>query len=85
MYAIIGNDKQVAKIFKENKRDTWREKKLRLVMQEKLSEEQMQQITWSQDIIYDGNELAGNIMPKLVNASSFMELYMKKNMIYGFA
>lgn len=78
VHAIIGNDKQVAKIFKVNKRDTWREEKLRLMLEKKLSEEQMRQITWPQDVIYNRDGFAGYIMPKLINASSLTELYTEE-------
>ena len=78
VYAIIGNDKQVAKVFKVNKREPWREEKLRLMMQEKLSEEQMRQITWPQDVIYSDGEFAGYVMPKLVHTSSLTELYTEE-------
>lgn len=78
IYALIRNENQVAKIFKEGKRDALREEKLRLMMLEKLSEKQIRQITWPQDVIYDQNGFAGYIMPKLVNASSLTELYTEE-------
>lgn len=78
IHAVIGNDEQVAKIFKENKRDACREEKLRLMIQEKLSDWQLRQVTWPQDVIYDQNGFAGYIMPKLVNSSSLTELYTEE-------
>lgn len=78
VHAISGNGRQVAKIFKESRRDTWREEKLRLMMQEKLSEKQIEQVTWPQDVIYDQNGFAGYIMPKLVKSSSLTELYTEE-------
>lgn len=75
IHAIIGNSKQVVKIFKENKRDGHREEKLRLMIQKKLTELELQQITWPQDIIYDLSGFVGYVMPKLENDSSLTELY----------
>lgn len=75
LHFIHGNDKQVAKIFKQGKRDTQREEKLCLMVRTKLSEEQLKQVTWPQDVIYDKEGFAGYIMPKIENASSLTEIY----------
>lgn len=75
IYAIEKNDLQVAKIFKSERRNAQREEKLRLMVLKKLEEKQLQQITWPQDVIYDGNGFAGYVMPKLKEASSLTELY----------
>ncbi len=75
IHRIIGNDRQVAKVFKPGKRDSRREEKLRLMVQYKLSESQMEQVTWPQDVIYNQDGFAGYIMPKIEHASSLTQIY----------
>lgn len=65
----------VAKIFKTERRDPQREEKLRLMVQTKLTQDQLKQITWPLDVIYDNTGFVGYIMPKLQNLASLTEIY----------
>ena len=75
LHRIQGDDKHIAKIFKVDKRDAQREEKLRFMVQHRLSEEQLKQVTWPQDVIYDKDGFAGYIMPKIEYVSSLTEIY----------
>lgn len=75
IYRIVNNNQQVAKIFKKEKRDSQREKKLQFMVKTKLSEEQLKQITWPQDVIYDKEGFAGYIMPRLEKSESLTAIY----------
>lgn len=75
IHRIFNNNHQVAKIFKQEKRDPQREKKLLFMVETKLSEEQLKQITWPQDVLYDRNGFAGYIMPKLEKSESLTAIY----------
>lgn len=80
IHLIRGNDRQVAKIFKIEKRDAQREQKLKLMVQmNKFTEEQLKHITWPQDVIYDQKGFAGYIMPKVTDTSSLTLLYSDEN------
>lgn len=75
IHIIQGRGHQVAKVFKPEKRNAQREEKLRNMVQERLTDEQLQQIAWPQDVIYDQNGFAGYVMPKLASTSSLTEIY----------
>ncbi len=75
IYRLIGNEYQVAKIFKADKRSSGREEKLRYMVRTALSNEQLEEITWPQDVLYDQTGFVGYIMPKLINTSSLTSIY----------
>ncbi|MCR5625007.1 MAG: hypothetical protein K6G11_07175 [Lachnospiraceae bacterium] len=75
IFTLVNNDKQVAKLYKEQYRTKQREEKLRMMVQYDLTEEQLQQVVWPQDVLYDNNQFVGYIMPILVNTSSLTEVY----------
>lgn len=75
IHIIQGRGHQVAKVFKPEKRNAQREEKLRNMVQERLTDEQLQQIAWPQDVIYNQSGFAGYIMLKLSNTSSLTEIY----------
>lgn len=61
---------QVAKIFKPDRRSREREEKLCMMVQKTLTEMQLRQIAWPQDVLYelaDPTEFVGYVMPKVEN------------------
>ena len=80
IHAIVGNSKQVAKIFKTDKRDAQREQKLKLMVQmNKFTESQLKHITWPQDVIYNQAGFIGYVMPKVKKVSSLTALYSESD------
>lgn len=77
IYAIIGDDTIVAKIFKEDKRTPEREEKLKMMVTHKLSSEHLENVAWPLEVIYDVNGFAGYIMQKVNDASPLTVLYSK--------
>lgn len=75
IYEITGNDRQVAKIFKAERRSREREEKLCVMVQKPLTEMQLRQIAWPQDVLYDQTGFAGYIMPKVENTEPLVSLY----------
>ena len=75
IHRIQGHDDQVAKIFREDKRTREREEKLRCMVKTQLTQNQLDDVTWPLDVIYDTNGFVGYIMPKLKNTSSITALY----------
>ena len=75
IHVIQNYPDMVAKIFKTERRTAEREKKLSLMVKTKLNEEQLKQITWPQDVIFDNTGFAGYVMPKLGKAVSLNEIY----------
>ena len=75
IHTIENVDSQVAKIFRPERRSEEREKKLRCMVQTKLSAEQLENVTWPQDVIYNQDKFVGYIMPKLKNATSLTSIY----------
>lgn len=75
IYEITGNDRQVAKIFKPERRSREREEKLRVMVQKPLTEMQLRQIAWPQDVLYDQTGFVGYIMPKVENTEPLVSLY----------
>lgn len=78
LYNVQNNSKIVAKIFKEGKRDKEREEKIKYMVQIKLTDGQLEDVTWPQDVIYDQYGFAGYIMPKIERAQSLTALYSDK-------
>lgn len=75
IYEIEENQEQVLKIFREEKRTWEKEKKLRTMIGYHLNKEQLKQITWPQDIVYDQSGFAGYIMPKLRSNKNLNMVY----------
>lgn len=75
IYNIIGNSSLVAKVFREDKRDATREEKLRCMVSEMISKEQIKYITWPLDVIYGRNGFVGYIMARASNMQSLTSLY----------
>ncbi len=75
IYSVRSNDNQVAKIFKPDKRNEEREDKLRHMVTMKLGAEELQQVTWPQDVIYDQNGFVGYVMPKLNKEETLNAIY----------
>ena len=59
VFGIQGQPQFVAKIYKENRRTSEREQKLCHMIQYRLTPDQLKQITWPQDVLYDENGFAG--------------------------
>lgn len=78
LYNVQNNSKIVAKIFKGEKRDKEREEKIKYMVQIKLTDGQLEDIAWPQDVIYDQYGFAGYIMPKIERAQSLTALYSDK-------
>lgn len=75
IYRICDNDKQVAKIFKSERRNGDREEKLRHMIEHTWNEEELKVVAWPQDVVYDESGFAGYVMPKVDKASSLSEIY----------
>ena len=71
IYEIEGHDDIVAKVFREDKRTPRRREKLSLMVRYRLTELQRQQVTWPLDVIYEGDDFVGYIMPRIHSAADF--------------
>lgn len=76
IYPVAQSAGLVAKIFREDKKTPEREEKLRNMVQLKLTEEQLDYITWPRDVIYDNQgRFAGYIMSRVDHVQSLTMLY----------
>ena len=75
VFGIQGQPQFVAKIYKENRRTSEREQKLCHMIQCRLTPDQLKQITWPQDVLYDENGFAGYVMPRLDKTDSLVSIY----------
>lgn len=75
IYAIENSPSQVAKVFKPDKRTSQREEKLSLMVKIQLSDKELNQIAWPQDVIYDKNGFVGYVMPKVKDSSPLNGIY----------
>ncbi len=75
IHKIQGDEFHVAKIFKPERRDQQREMKLCRMVQTRLTEDQLEEVTWPQDVIYSKEGFVGYIMPKLMNTESLTSIY----------
>lgn len=75
IHRILDNDRQVVKIFRPEKRSAEREEKLRHMVQYTLQQEQLEEVTWPQDVLYNQGGFVGYVMPRLNNTSSLTALY----------
>lgn len=75
IYAIQGNDELVLKIFKPDRRTKDREDKLLKMIEYELDKEQLKQITWPQDVVYDDTSFVGYVMPRLYENRNLNVVY----------
>ena len=75
IHAVRGNDEWAAKIFKPDRRSRQREEKLCYMLTKQLTEVQLKQVAWPQDVLYDKDGFAGYIMPRLKERHSITDLY----------
>ncbi|MCR5691155.1 MAG: hypothetical protein K6G62_02950 [Eubacterium sp.] len=75
IYDIKENPNLVAKIFKTEFRDAERDKKLRQMIKEDFSQEQLSMIAWPLDVLTDQFGFVGYVMPKLQNVRPLPDIY----------
>lgn len=75
IYAIEGYPDFVLKEFRNDRRTAEREEKLIKMMQYQLTDVQLLQVTWPQDVVYDQGGFAGYIMPRLRNNQNLNNVY----------
>lgn len=75
IYEISEHPELVAKIFRESKRTAWREEKLRNMVRIRLSDEELEQITWPVDLLYSEQGFVGYVMPRLKKNKSISHIY----------
>lgn len=71
IHAIENEEDIVAKVYKKEKRTQRRYEKLSLMVQYHLTDLQRRQVTWPLDVIYEDNQFAGYIMPRLYSTEDF--------------
>ena len=75
VYEIQGDKNQVLKVFKPERRTKEREEKLLKMLKYKLDSGQLQQVTWPQDVVYDGSDFIGYVMPRLWDNQNLNKVY----------
>ena len=75
IYGVVGDSDIVAKVFREDKRTSYREEKLCCMIREEMTNEQRKYITWPLDVIYDRNGFVGYIMSRVSDMQSLTALY----------
>lgn len=75
IYEVPADDNLVVKVYKEKRRTAIREQKLQRMLQQHLSEEQLQQVCWPLDIVYENNNFAGYVMRKLTGTKNLSLLF----------
>lgn len=84
IYLLQENQNYVAKIFKPECRNAAREEKLRQMVRVKFTEEQLKQIIWPLDVLYEKNQFVGFVMPKLSDVHTLTALYADGDYDYRF-
>lgn len=79
IYSIKDMENTVLKIFKPERRTKGREEKLLKMVKYQLSTEQLQQVTWPQDVVYDQNGFVGYVMPRLWGNQNLNKVYAIQN------
>lgn len=74
IYAIEGYTDFVLKVFRNDRRTVEREEKLIKMLQYQLTDAQLLQVTWPQDVVYDQDGFAGYIMPRLKDNQNLKSL-----------
>lgn len=82
IHNICQSSTQVAKIFKKERRSSMREEKLCHMVQTRLNAEQLEDVTWPQDVIYDQTGFCGYIMPKVNKVKSITAIYSSSGKNY---
>lgn len=76
IFNVIGNSGVVAKLYKDGKNDSEKEKKLIVMVNNPPSKNVMSQIAWPLDVLYDtSNRFVGFIMPKLAKNEDLNVIY----------
>ncbi len=78
VYSITGMPDYVLKVFKIDKRTETRHRKLLTMITTALSPSAMQQITWPVDVVYQGNQFVGYVMPAIKNNEDLNVMYSDK-------
>ena len=75
IYEIEGYPDFVLKVFRNDRRTAEREEKLIRMVQYQLTDAQLLQVTWPQDVVYDQYGFAGYIMPRLRDNQNLNNVY----------
>lgn len=78
VYAIAGMPDYVLKIYLDGKATETKYRKLQAMLDTKMSESAMQQITWPLDIVYENGKFAGYVMPRLSGTEELNVMYSDK-------
>lgn len=78
VYGIIGMPDFVLKVFRDDKRTETRHRKLLAMIATSLSPSAMQQITWPTDVVYQGGQFVGYVMPAIKNNEDLNVMYSDK-------
>lgn len=79
VYEIQGSSDLVLKVFKDGKKNLLREEKLLKMVEYQLDAEQLKQITWPQDVVYDETGFVGYVMPRLLENCNLNVVYSTQN------
>lgn len=79
IYAINGEETSVLKVFKQDRRTKEREEKLLKMVEYRLDTEQLNQVTWPQDVVYDQSGFVGYVMPRLWDNQNLNKVYATQN------
>lgn len=75
IFAVIGMDNYVAKIYYEKCRTDARKEKIMTMIKKPPAENVINQFTWPVDILYGEKKFYGYIMPRLKNTNKLNEIY----------
>ena len=78
VYAIAGIPDYVLKIYLDGKATETKHRKLAAMLDTRMSEPAMQQITWPVDIVYENGRFAGYVMPQLSGTEELNVMYSDK-------
>jgi DNA-binding helix-hairpin-helix protein with protein kinase domain len=78
VYAIAGMPDYVLKIYLQGKATETKHRKLLAMLNTKMPESAIQQITWPVDIVYENGKIAGYVMPKLTGTEELNVMYSDK-------
>ena len=75
IYGLERMPDKVAKVYRKDKRNTTRERKLIAMIASPLTPEAMKQVAWPIDVIYQNNQFVGFIMPRIVFGEDLNVMY----------
>lgn len=76
IYRVIGKDNIVAKIYREGQYNINEKKeKIQAMVNKKLSDSQLEHITWPLDALYNQGKFVGYVMPIVKHTNSLVTLY----------